>query len=189
MDYVYLVASLPLLELTTPARFTSAAMLAASAGILRPDHLEDLRAVLEDRPWGVRAPELKRYLDAETQLHDAVARLRAVRAGASYDPREHPFDGFDARCTTTAQRAMELEDPRERELALDRLRWTLLDELALSAPFGIQAVLAYGLRLRLVEKWASQTDAAEGLRVAAAVADAALAGEDLAVAALAGSTA
>ena len=32
---------------------------------------------------------------------------------------------------------MELDDPRERELALDRLRWTLLDELA-----GRRAALA-----------------------------------------------
>ena len=104
-----------------------------------------------------------------------VARLRAARAGAAYDAGAHPFAGYDARCASAAERAMELEDPRERELALDRLRWTLLDELAVAPPFGFQAVLAYGLKLRLAEKWAAM-DEAEGLRVAAAVADAALAG-------------
>ena len=36
-------------------------------------------------------------------------------------------------------------------------------------------MLAYGLKLRLAEKWAAM-DEAEGLRVAAAVADAALVG-------------
>jgi hypothetical protein len=175
VEYVYLVASLPSLELTATPRISSAELLASSAGVLRVDHWEDLRSVLEDRLYDVRALETRPYRDAETQLRDAVARLRAARAGAVYDAGGHPFAGYDARCVSAAERAMELEDPRERELALDRLRWKLLDELAVSPSFGFQAVLAYGLKLRLAEKWAAM-DEAEGLRVAADVADAALAG-------------
>jgi hypothetical protein len=175
VEYVYLVASLPSLELTATPRISSAGLLSSSAGVLRSDHWEDLRAVLEDRPRDVRAPELRPYLDAETQLRDALARLRAARAGAAYDAGAHPFAGHDARCVSAAERAMDAENPLERELALDRLRWALLDELAVSPPFGFQAVLAYGLKLRLAEKWAAM-DEAEGLRVAAAVADAALVG-------------
>lgn len=178
MEYVYLVASLPALELTIPPRTSSEALAAASAGVLRREHWEDLRAALEDRPEDVAAPEARPYLDAETQLRNAVARLRAARARAAYDAGAHPHGGYDARCSEVAQRAMELDDPLARELLLDRLRWTLLDELALTAPFGIQAVLAYGFKLRLAEKWAAQSDAAEGMRTAAGLTDAALAGSD-----------
>jgi len=137
MEYVYLVASLPVLELTAPPRISSESLLAAAAGVLRRDHWEDLRAVLDDRPWDVRSPELRPYLDAETQLRSAVARLRAARAGAAYEAAQHPHGGYDARCTEVAARAMELEDPRTRELLLDGLRWTLLDELAVGAAFGL----------------------------------------------------
>jgi hypothetical protein len=179
VEYVYLVASLPHLELTTAPHLSPEAVLSSAAGVLRPDHWEDLRAVVEDRPEDVRAQELRPYLDADTQLRNAVAQARAARAGASFDPREHPHGGFDARCADVAARAMELDDPRERQLMLDRLRWRLLDELALRAPFGLEAVLAYGLRVRLAEKWAAQADAAEGLRVAARVTEAALAGSGL----------
>jgi len=175
VEYVYLVASLPTLELTTAPRISSTELLASSSGVLRPDHREDLRAVLEDRPHDARSPELRPYLHAETQLRDALARLRAARAGATYDPGAHPFGGYDARCADAARRAMELDDPRERELLLDRLRWALLDELAASPPFGFQAVLAYGLKLRLAEKWAA-TDEAAGLSIAAELAGSALAG-------------
>ena len=175
MEYVYLVASLPTLELTTAPRIPAAELLRSSSGVLRPDHWEDLRAVLEDRPHDVRAAELAPYLDADTQLRNAVARLRAARAGAAYDAGPHPVAGYDARCASVAERAMELDDPLERELALDRLRWTLLDELAVSQAFGFQAVLAYGLKLRLAEKWAAM-DETEGLRIAAGIAEAALAG-------------
>lgn len=178
MEYVYLVASLPLLELATPPRISSGALLAASAGVLRREHWEDLQAVLDDRPWDARAPELRPYLDAETQLRNAVARRRATRAGTSYDAGEHPATGYDARCASVAARAMDLDDPRARELMLDELRWTLLDELALPAPFGVRAVLAYGLKLRLAEKWAAM-DEAQGLRSAAELAEGALAGSGL----------
>lgn len=178
MEYVYLVASLPTLALTAAPRMSSDALLASSAGVLRADHLEDLRAIVEDRPQDVRASELKPYWDADTQLRDALARIRAARAGASYDVRSHPFGGFDARCVSAAERAWELDGPLERELLLDGLRWTLLGELAASPPFGFQAVLAYALKLRLAEKWAAM-DEAEGLRIAAGLADRALAGVTL----------
>ncbi len=178
MEYVYLVASLPALELTTVPRISSATLLASSAGILRADHLEDLRAIVEDRPQDVRATHLRSYRDADTQLRDALARERAARAGASYDTGAHPYRGYDARCVDVAARAMDLDDPLERELLLDTLRWTLLDELALSPPFGFQAVLAYALKLRLAEKWAAM-DGAEGLRIAAGLAARALEGVTL----------
>jgi Protein of unknown function (DUF2764) len=73
---------------------------------------------------------------------------------------------------------MELEDPHARELLLDRLRWTLLDELAARPAFGLQAVLAYGLKLRLAEKWAAMDEAA-GLGIAAELVDGALAASGL----------
>ena len=175
MEYIYLVASLPGLELTTPPRLSSGELLAASAGLLRADHWEDLSAVLGDRLEEVGAPEFRAFRDAETQLRNALARLRAARAGVIYDPRAHPHRDYDARCDEVAGRAMELEDPLARELLLDEHRWALLDEIAVPAPYGIHGVLAYGVKLRLAEKWTGQIDAAEGLRVAARLADDALA--------------
>jgi hypothetical protein len=178
VEYVYLVASLPVLELTAAPRISSERLLASAAGLLRSDHLDDLAAVLADRPLDVRSPEFRQYLDAEVQLRDAVARLRAARAGAAYVPGRHPWAGYDARCDDIAARAMEIDDPRERELMLDGLRWTLLDELAVRQPFGAQAVLAYGAKLRLVEKWAA-VDASVGLDIATRVAEAGLVVSDL----------
>jgi hypothetical protein len=176
VEYVYFVASLPRLELTSPPRVTSEGLLASAAGVLRSDHWEGLRAVLEDRLWDARAPELRPYLDRETQLRTALATLRAGRAGGTYDRGEHPHDDHDRRCDEVAQQAMDLADPLARELLLDRFRWGLLDELAGPMPYGAQAVLAYGVKLRLAEKWAAQVDQGEGLRLAARLADEALVG-------------
>ena len=175
MEYVYLVASLPRLDLTSPPGVTSQTLLASSAGVLRSDHWEDLRAILEDRLWDVRAPEMRPYLDREMQLRNALASLRAGRAGAAYDRGAHRHGDYDARCDAVAAQAMELADPLARELLLDRFRWGLLDELAGPAPYGVQAALGYGVKLRLTEKWAA-LDAAEGLSIADRLADDALVG-------------
>ena len=135
--------------------------------------------MLADRLEDVRAPEFRPFRDAEIQLRNALARLRAARAGVAYDPGAHPHGAYDARCDEVARRAMELEDPLARELLLDEHRWALLDEIAVPAPYGVQGVLAYGVKLRLAEKWTGQIDAAEGMRVAARLADEALAGSAL----------
>jgi hypothetical protein len=53
-------------------------------------------------------------------------------------------------------------------MALDHLRWQVLDELAGFNPFAAAAVLAYAVRLRLVERWnrLRATDGTEALQAA-----------------------
>jgi len=175
VDYVYLVASLPRLELTGIPPFTSEEMLRSSDGVLRRDHWEDLRALVEGRLWDVRTSQARRLVTAETRLRNALAGLRAQRAGAEYARAAGREDEPDVAVTTVAARAMAAEDPLERESLLDRFRWTRLEEAAAQPPFGVQAVFAYALQLGLVEKWAALSDEA-GLAVATRVVDENLAG-------------
>ena len=158
MEYVYLLAGLPRLRLTDPPALTSAGLLAAMDGVARPDHREAVRAILEGRHDDVRHAEARRYLDADTQLRNALARLRARRAGSEYDAGAHAHEGYDLRCESTAAHAAGLPDPLARELALDRFRWGLLDEIATMPAFGVQALFAYAFKLRLSEKWAAMSD-------------------------------
>lgn len=164
MEYVYFLAGLPRLELTDPPPLSSQQLLAAADGVVRADHREELRAILEDRAGDVRHPEARRYLDLDTQLRNALARLRARRAGAEYDARAHPHEGFEVGCETAAAQAAALADPLAREQALDRFRWAALDALATMPAFGLQALFAYGFKLRLCEKWAAM-DERRGLEV------------------------
>jgi hypothetical protein len=175
VEYVYLVTSLPHLELAGAPPFTSAQLLFSCGGVLRQDHWEDLRAIVEGRPRDVRGPQARRLVDAETRLRNALARIRAQRAGAEYVARSHPHAGFEARAEEAAARAMAAPDPLAREMLLDRHRWTLLDEAALRPAFGVQAVFAYAFKLRLVEKWAALSDQG-GLDVALQVVEGNLAG-------------
>ena len=178
MDYVYLVVSLPYLELAGAPPGTSEELLFSCGGVLRQDHWEDLRAIVGGAPRDVRSPEARRLVDAETQLRNALARIRAQRAGVEYEARAHPHAGYDTRVEEVAARALAVEDPLERELVLDRHRWALLDEAASQAAFGVRAVFAYALKLRIVEKWSALSDAA-GLDVAMHVVEGNLVGSSV----------
>lgn len=178
MEYVYLVVSLPHLELTGAPPFTSAELLLSCGGVLRQDHWDDLRALVEGRAQDVRAPEARRLVDAETQLRNALARIRAQRAGVEYAPRSQRRAAFDARADEAAARAMAAPDPLAREMLLDRHRWTLLGEAASQAAFGVQAVFAYAVKLRIIEKWTALSDQG-GLDVALQVVEGNLAGRAL----------
>jgi len=175
VEYVYLVTSLPHLELAGAPPFTSAQLLFSCGGVLRQDHWEDLRAIVEGRPRDVQAAEARRLVDAEWQLRNALGRIRAQRAGEDYAPRSRRAAPYDTRADGVAARAMAVEDPLERELVLDRHRWALLGEAASQSAFGVQAVFAYAFKLRLVEKWAALSDQG-GLDVALQVVEDNLAG-------------
>jgi len=178
VEYVYLVVSLPRLDVAGAPPFTSAELLFSCGGVLRQDHWEDLRAIVEERPRDVRAPEGRRLVDAETQLRNALARIRAQRAGVEYAAASHRHAGFDTRVEEAAARAMAAEDPLERELILDRHRWALLDEAASQPAFGVQAVFAYAFKLRIVEKWTALSEQG-GLDVALQVVESNLVGSAL----------
>jgi hypothetical protein len=178
VEYVYLVVSLPHLDVAGAPPFTSAELLFSCGGVLRQDHWEDLRAIVEQRPQDVRAPEGRRLVGVETQLRNALARIRAQRAGVGYAARSHSHAGFDARADEVAARAMAVADPLEREMLLDRHRWALLDEAASQPAFGVQAVFAYAFKLRIVEKWTALSDQG-GFDVALQVVEGNLVGSSL----------
>jgi hypothetical protein len=178
VEYAYLVASLPRLELSGAPPFTSAELLFSCGGVLRKDHWEDLRAIVEDTPHLVRSPEGRCLVDLETQLRNALGRIRAQGAGVEYSASKHTHAGFDARAEEVAARAMAVEDPLERELVLDSHRWALLEEIAALPAYGVQAVFAYGFKLRLVEKWTALSDQ-RGLDVALKVVESNLVGSGL----------
>ncbi len=165
MEYVYFVASLPALTLTGAPPLSSPDLVAAAGGVLRDDHWQDLRALVEDRPRDACSPEARELVAAETRLRSALARLRARRAGVEPGAAARKLEVPDARAADVAARAMALDDPLERELLLDRYRWELLDAAAAFPAFGVQAVFAYALKLRLAEKWSAMSEDS-GLAVA-----------------------
>ena len=54
---------------------------------------------------------------------------------------------------TAVRDAFTRDNPLECELVLDRCRWFILDEIAFADRFGFGAVLTFGVKLQIVQRW------------------------------------
>lgn len=171
MEYAYLMASLPMLAIGKDIPMSSADFLASSTPLLKQEDAQDLKSAMEGRFHEVKHPAARRYAAAEVQLRDAVARARAARMGVDPAPFLKPFAGWDGLAEKTAADAMNTADPLERELILDRYRWSVLEELAALEAFGMAAVYSYGLRLQIAEKWQTLSESQGEAVVATIVQD------------------
>ncbi len=165
MSHEYLVSSLPLLFFGDPPPFTVEVFRARCAGPLGPDERRVLDRVTEGRAEEAAHPFAQAWVRAETQLRNEAARVRAARRGVDAAPFQRSHAGYSMAIHQAVSDAFEKPDPLEREQTLDRGRWALLDELVGQDRFGLGAVLAYALKLRIAERWAGMTGEAGAARL------------------------
>lgn len=172
MNCYYLVASLPTLALGDPPPWPSGETAARCANMLDEAQVAELRLFLEGREGEASSGFARQWRNADTQLRNAVARVRAARHSLEARPHLREHEGFDVSLEKGVADAYAKPNPLERALELDRLRWKLLDSLVLNEPFGFSAVLAWALKLRMVERWAALTEKEGRKQFEALVADA-----------------
>ena len=160
MSFYYFVASLPTLELGAPAPTSLAAFGDDVARLLPAEVSTEFQALLRGEGAAARSSLATRWREAETQVRNTVARTRAARRGVDGGAYVKPQQAFSVFLEQAVAEAYGKPNPLERELALDRFRWNFLDELVRASPFGLEAVLAYGLKLRMVERWQGLQDEA-----------------------------
>lgn len=158
MTRYYLTATLPLLSLEDPAPVSLEEFIRDNEGQLTPVEIEELNNIQEGRTDQFRHPFLIRWRQGETQLRNALGRIRAAaaKAGAADFVQEH--EGWDMRIERVAAEAMGMDDPLARELYLDRFRMEVIEDLAFSERFEIGAVYAFALRLKIVERWEAMNE-------------------------------
>lgn len=168
MNYYYLAASLPTLSLDQPAPLTSQRFRAFCDGQLATGDAAGL-AELDAAPDApVRHPFVTLWRGREAWLRNTIVRARAARLQSPAERWIRADSDADAFVQHGVHLALARPDPLEREMALDSLRWQVLDELAGVNPFAAAAILAYAVRLRLVERWnrLRATDGTEALQAA-----------------------
>lgn len=111
----------------------------------------------QDRFGWVKAACVHQWRAREIQIRNAIVRLRAAKISVDAKPFLRPCREMDCYIEKAVAEAMGRPQPLERELGLDQLRWSLLDDLSRFDPFGLPAVVAYGLKLKLVERWEALT--------------------------------
>lgn len=160
----YLTATLPPLKLGEPPPLASSELPALWANLLSSEELADVKLFVQGRECEGRSAIAQKWCAVETQLRNAVARVRAGQLGEDVRAHLRVHRGFDVWVERAVTDAFARPDPRQRELALDRFRWERLEEMGRAGRFGLAELLAYALRLRLVERWAGLVPEAGRIR-------------------------
>ncbi|MDR2783890.1 MAG: DUF2764 domain-containing protein, partial [Treponema sp.] len=161
--YYYLIPQLPSLSYNAPLPMTSQAFLDLCKKELSSSDtpLLDLCALDPDTRQGEvpayaeSAPASSSgFVDAwrawERALRLNLARYRSQklkREGGIVEPPAYPADAAAA-----AKAAVAIESPLEAELFLDQARWNAIEAIQGLTYFGENAVYAYLLKLRLLER-------------------------------------
>ncbi len=152
-QYYYLVASLPLLFFDEPPPFSSRTWLE----LCREQVAEDDHALLSRISFDALRPHAndhalwRSYAAWETALRNELILQRAQRRGISPDPflREAPFySGLPALVKET----LDAGTPMAVEVALDRRRWSSLEEFETATQFDLGRLIVYRLKLLLLER-------------------------------------
>ncbi len=159
MSCYYLIASLPRLTLDEKKPLSPAVFKALCRAQLSGRDAEAAKRLCDGPDYGADGdaphPFVAAWQARETQLRNAVARARATRRRRDATGSIRPHTGFDVSIEEEVASAFDQPNPFDRELALDRLRWRVLDELAGTAPFAPSVALAYAVKLRLTRRWAA----------------------------------
>ncbi|HMP89980.1 MAG TPA: DUF2764 family protein [Kiritimatiellia bacterium] len=157
VQYYYLISSLPGLVFSAPAPVSRNDFIAECRRLLDDRDQAEFDAFMEGRIEDVTGFFSRSYLNADRQMRNAVARARAIRSGVDEKKYLKSHGDFRVDVESAVDDAYSRINPLERELALDRFRWNLADELSRSEPFGLASVLAYGAKLDINAHWQSLT--------------------------------
>ena len=149
MNYPFFVATFPTLPaLGAAPAWTEAQFLDEARRNLSGDDMAVLEAAASGAPCD--RPFVREWRGFETPLRNASARLRAAKLGVDARQWIRPHEGCDGSLDRRVQAAFQsAPDPLSRERALDALRLEWLSRPA-EDPFGLDTVVAYFLRLRIV---------------------------------------
>ncbi|MBN1269188.1 MAG: DUF2764 family protein [Kiritimatiellae bacterium] len=158
--YYYLVASLPPLTMGDAPPFSAEDFQFRCATVMDEADSRELKLALAGRADEGASSFSREWQQAETQLRNAVATIRAGRLGVESRPYLRQHEGFSVLIEESVTDAYDKPDPLGREMELDRLRWQIADDLAREDPFGLDPVLAFAVKLRIAARWAGMTDEA-----------------------------
>lgn len=132
-----------------------AGFLCRCTGQLTPGELQSLKDTLSaPKETDLRSLSVAaRWDNHERALRRELARLRTARLGGAARSRADE-DGSHPDARFAAARAFDHESIRAAEVELDRVRWRFLDELEFGHYFDLERLFLYGLKLRLLERWA-----------------------------------
>jgi hypothetical protein len=158
MSATFLLSSLPVLELGAAAPFSVEEYRRRCDGV-EGLNLGDFDAVAA----GVAGshPFTLDYANVLTEIKNATAALRASKwEGENIRLSERSYSGYHVNLHQKLSDAMNMQNPLEREIALERARWFVAEELAGIDYFSEAKIYAYIVKLQINNRLAQLNEEA-----------------------------
>lgn len=107
---------------------------------------------------------LKEWESFNRGLNNELVRTRAAKKGKDPNKYLREDSGMNPFIAPLAHWSVNQDSPMEAELYLDRVRWDKIEEIKTGHYFDIEYLLAYGLQLRILERW-HRINSADGVKV------------------------
>jgi hypothetical protein len=147
MSATFLLSSLPTLELGVAAPFSVEEYRRRCDGV-EGLNLSDFDAVAA----GVAGshPFTVAYANVLAEIKNATAALRASKwEGENIRLSERSYSGYHVNLHQKIADAMNMQNPLEKEIALERARWHIAEELAGTDYFSEAKIYAYIVKLQI----------------------------------------
>ena len=153
--YPYIMASLPMLHFGNPPPFSFERFLLACEGFIGEqefDVLKKLPSLLESR-GPIEQKVIQKYRAFDVSLRNELVKVRAARKHS--DPSVHLREEgyFDLTLVRLAGAVSKNPSLLDAERQIDRERWNFLEELAGGHYFDFDALVVYGFKLLILERW------------------------------------
>lgn len=148
-SYYYLVATLPLLRYESQSPFDTVSFLEQCKGQVSARDYQTILSALSGRPSS--HPFLKEWQQYASMVKKELNDQRSKKLGLS--AAKYRNDGNkEFRISEAVRQALSNENALDAELSLLSLQWNYLDELSALHYFDVEALLAYAVKLQLLER-------------------------------------
>ncbi len=150
--YYYFCASLPTLRFGEAPPLSKENFLEDCRRLLKPADSLQVRALLvpPDASMAAEIDFIKQWQEWESGLTELIGLWRASRLKLEFKGDPAKTDDLLAR---EVAEACAKPNPLERELAFDRLRWHWADTATGYTVFGLSAIFAFALKLKILWRW------------------------------------
>jgi len=147
MSAFYLLSTLPSLELGAAAPFSVEEYRRRCDG-MQGVNLSDFDAVVAGASGS--HPFTKAYANVLIEIKNATAAFRASKwEGENIRLSERSYSGYHVNLHQKLADAINIQNPLEREMALERARWFMIDEIAGIENFSEAKIYAYIVKLQI----------------------------------------
>jgi hypothetical protein len=158
MSATFLLSSLPSLELGAVAPFSVEEYRRRCDGV-DGVNLSDFDAVAAGATGS--HPFTAAYANVLTEIKNATAVVRASKwEGESVRVSERSYSAYHVNLRQKIADAMSMQNPLDREIALERARWQMTDELAGIDYFSEAKIYAYVVKLQINNRLAKLNEEA-----------------------------